>query len=77
MNQVKNSLFDPVTICKVLKSLLLSLLSGASAFCVVYVTTENWKISLAAGGAAMLAPFGTNTAIEYRKGVDPKLPPSE
>lgn len=67
-NQIANSIIDPVTVRRVLKSLGLSLLSGASVFLTSFVVNEDWKQSLFFALAAVLAPFAPNTVAEYRKG---------
>lgn len=66
--QVANSLFDPVTVRKVLKSLALSLAAAVSAFCVSYAQTENLKFSVLVAVPTFLAPFVPNTMNEYFSG---------
>ena len=71
LNQVKNSLFDPVTVRKVLKSLLLSSAAAVSAFCATYAQTDNLKIAILVAIPTLLAPFVPNTVNEYLSG-EPK-----
>lgn len=67
-NQIANSLFDPVTVRRVLKSFGLSMLSGVSVFLSSYVMNNDVRQSLILAGIAVLAPFAPNTMAEYRKG---------
>lgn len=67
--QVQNSLFDVVTMRKVIKGLLFSLLGGLSAFITAYTQFGDAKKSALIALAVVLAPFSANTAMEYRSGV--------
>lgn len=66
--QKANSIIDPVTRQKVLKSLGLSMLSGLSVFLTSFVMNNDAKKSLILAAIAVLAPFAPNTLAEYRKG---------
>ena len=66
--QIANSIIDPVTVRRILKSLGLSFLSGASVFLTSFVMNSDWKQSLVLALAAILAPFAPNTVAEYHKG---------
>lgn len=68
--QVAYSLFDPVTMRKVIKGFGFSFLSGLSAFITNYALTDNPKASFLVALAAVLAPFAVNTGNEYRSGVE-------
>ena len=64
----KAKAFDPVTVQKLIRSFGLSLLGGLSAGLGAYSASNSYKVGIIAGLAAMLAPFGANTAIQYNRG---------